>query len=180
MTKKRVVYLPRRSPVATAWISRGLANTVQALLIRFLLRLAALLPLPWARALGRLLGRLTWGLGGRAQRVTARNIALAFPQLPPADRQRLAQRSLQATAELVAETGWVWHRPWPRLRRSLREVRGLDALLAALDSGRGVLVLGPHLGNWELLGLHLATLGVDTVTLYEPPQLRGQIGRAHV
>jgi KDO2-lipid IV(A) lauroyltransferase len=39
----------------------------------------------------------------------------------------------------------------------------------ALESGRGVVVLAPHMGNWELVGLHLATLG-KTVSLYEPPK----------
>jgi hypothetical protein len=33
------------------------------------------------------------------------------------------------------------------------------------------MVLGPHLGNWEVLGLHVATLG-KAVALYEPPHMK--------
>ena len=50
------------------------------------------------------------------------------------------------------------------------EVEGAEAVRAALASGSGVIVLAPHLGNWEVLGLHLATLG-DMVALYQPPKI---------
>ena len=40
----------------------------------------------------------------------------------------------------------------------------------AHPNGRGVVVLAPHLGNWEVLGLHLGMLG-QVVSLYEPVKL---------
>jgi KDO2-lipid IV(A) lauroyltransferase len=69
-----------------------------------------------SRGLGRALGSVAWWIGGSARRVTERNIGLAFPQLPEPERQRLAKRSLQATAELAAEMGYIWNRPWPTVR----------------------------------------------------------------
>ena len=48
---------------------------------------------------------------------------------------------------------------------------GLTYVTEPLATGQGVIVLGPHLGNWELLGMHLATLG-DLVALYEPITLK--------
>jgi len=50
-------------------------------------------------------------------------------------------------------------------------VRGPELVARAQAAGRGVIVLAPHLGNWEMIGLHLPTLG-RTVSLYEPPQLK--------
>jgi KDO2-lipid IV(A) lauroyltransferase len=144
---------------------------VQARIIRFLLWLAAQLPLGVSRSLGRGLGRLAWMVGGGPRRVTARNIDLAFPELPADEREALARRSLQATGELAAEMGYIWSRPWPTVRDRILEVHGAEAVSAALAGGRGVMVLGPHLGNWEVLGLHVATLG-DAVALYEPPHMR--------
>lgn len=146
-----------------------------ARLTRLLLRLAALLPLAWSRALGRGLGRLAWGIRTRSRVVTERNIALAFPGLSPRCRRALARRSLLATGELAAEMGWVWHRPWSQVRGSIREVTGMEVLCEAIGEGRGVLVLAPHLGNWEVLGLHLATCA-ETVSLYEPPHMRSLDG----
>jgi KDO2-lipid IV(A) lauroyltransferase len=148
-----------------------LLTTLRTSLVRFLLRVTAALPLRGARALGRSLGGLAWLSGSRARAVTERNIALAYPQLTAADRRRLARRSLLATGELAAEAGWVWHRPWEQVSAVIREVRGADAVAGARAAGHGALILAPHLGNWEVLGLHLATFG-DSVALYEPPQLR--------
>jgi KDO2-lipid IV(A) lauroyltransferase len=144
---------------------------VQAQLIRFLLWLASRLPLNWSRALGRGIGRMAWRLNGSYCRVTRRNIELAFPGMPAPEREALAKRSVLATAELAAEMGYVWSRPWSQVEALIQEVRGLDAVKEALAGGRGVMMLGPHLGNWEVAGLHLATLG-EAVTLYEPPHMQ--------
>jgi len=67
--------------------------------------------------------------------------------------------------------GHVWLRDMRHVEELVREVSGEDAVRATLASGRGVVVLGPHLGNWEVLGLHLASLG-RLVSLYEPPHMR--------
>jgi KDO2-lipid IV(A) lauroyltransferase len=144
---------------------------VTARFIAFLLWIASLLPLAVSRAIGRALGRLGWYLGGSARRVTERNIALAFPDLNESQRRTLAKRSLQATGELAAEMGYVWNRPWSRVRSHILEVLGADAVRDALARGQGVMMLGPHLGNWEILGLHLTELG-KSVALYEPPHLQ--------
>jgi len=49
-------------------------------------------------------------------------------------------------------------------------VSGSELITDALEEGRGVVVLAPHLGNWEILGLHLGVLG-QVVSLYEPVKL---------
>ena len=145
---------------------------MKARLVLLALRAASWLPLPVSRAIGRALGRLLWWTGSSPRRVTERNIALAFPELDEQQRLRLARRSLQATGELALEMGFVWHRPWEEVRRTIVEVRGEAPILAARERGRGVVILGPHLGNWEVAGLYIAAWG-DALALYKPPQMRG-------
>lgn len=145
-------------------------NGLKAALIKLYLHLCALLPLAWARALGRSAVRLYWPFGGRSRKVTQRNIELAFPGLSPREQQQLAKRSLGATGELVSELGHVWIRPWEYTQRLVKSVEGSELISAAQAEGRGVIVLAPHIGNWEVVGLHLGTLG-STVSLYEPPKL---------
>ena len=82
----------------------------------------------------------------------------------------MARQSVQATGELAAEMGRLWGQPWTQTE-ALLEVDGLACVTEPLASGQGVIVLGPHLGNWELLGMHLATLG-NLVALYEPIALK--------
>jgi KDO2-lipid IV(A) lauroyltransferase len=147
-------------------------NALKAMLLKVGLRLCSMLPLELARALGRGVGHAYWFWGGRSRRVTEINISVAFPDMSPGKQRALARHSVCSTGELVAEMGHIWLRPWGHIGGLIKEVQGAGVVSDALDSGRGVIVLVPHLGNWEVLGLHLATLG-STVSLYEPPKLPG-------
>ena len=147
-------------------------DAVKVALLKALLCFCALLPLGLARALGRGAARLYFLLGGRSRRVTLRNLELAYPQMKAPQRRRLARESLAATGALIAEMGHVWLRPWQQLSSLLLQVDGAELIDKARAEGRAVVVLVPHLGNWEVLGLHLATLG-PTVSLYQPPKLAG-------
>ena len=146
-------------------------DAVKAGLIKFYLRLCSWLPLSGARAVGRGIGQLSWLLGGRNRKVTERNIQLAFPELAAGEQKALARRSLVATSELAAEMGHVWLRSWDYVQGLMLRVHGAEQISEALAGGRGVIILAPHLGNWEVIGLHLATLG-STVSLYEPPKIK--------
>lgn len=145
-------------------------NEVKAIFIKGFLHLFALLPLSWARALGRGLGLLYWQFPSRTRKVTIRNIELAFPEFDTVRQRSLARDSVKATAELAAEMGHVWLRPWNYVSSLVLQVRGAELITDAQQQGRGVIVLGPHLGNWEMVGLHLASLG-SVVALYEPPKI---------
>ena len=140
-------------------------------LIAFFLKCLSLLPLSVSRSFGRCLGRVVWWVGGSPRRVTERNIGLAFPELSAEEQKSLARRSLESTGELAAEMGFVWNRPWETVRDSITEFVGVDELREAVAEGNGVIVFGPHLGNWEVGGLYLAEVG-DALALYKPPQMQ--------
>ncbi len=139
-------------------------------LVRFALRLSARLPLGTVRQLGRWFGRRYFAIDGRRRRITARNIALAYPKLSAEAQHTMVRGCLEETGALIAEMGHLWAKPWDEVSELVVEVEGAETLAAALATGRGVIVLGPHLGNWEMLGLHLATQG-DLVALFEPPKI---------
>ncbi len=143
---------------------------LKAALLKLILRVSSLLPLWLARSLGRGFVHLYWPFGGRSRRVTERNIALAYPSLNAGEQRELARRSLLATGELIGEMGHIWLRRWDYVKGLYVEVRGAEHLHEALAAGRGVILLGPHLGNWEMVGLHLPSLG-PVVALFEPPNL---------
>lgn len=140
------------------------------LLTRLMMTVTRLMPLAWARALGRLVGAGLYASNQRMRRVAIRNLELAYPEWSLDRRRLVARQSVQSTGELAAEMGRVWTQPWTQTE-ALFEVDGLACVTEPLASGQGVIVLGPHLGNWELLGMHLATLG-NLVALYEPIALK--------
>ena len=140
------------------------------LLIHLMMTVTRLLPLTSARALGRSIGSLLYCFNARMRRVAIRNLELAYPSWTPTQRRHIAKQSVRSTAELMAEMGRLWIHPWEDIA-PLIEVDGLECIKQPLASGQGVIVLGPHLGNWELLGMHLATQG-NLVALYEPLALK--------
>src|SRR5690606_27260248 len=54
-----------------------------------------------------------------------------------------------------------------------------DVLRAALDAGRGVVILAPHIGNWEWLGRWLGR-HFQAANMYLPPKKNPELGAALV
>ena len=102
-------------------------------------------------------------------RVVRRNIELAYPQLPAEQQAALMKEAVLEQGALTAELGHVWRRSPAYVMSKLRVV-GIEHLEAAAADERGVLVLAPHVGNWEVLPHHLVTQG-DLLGLFEPPKL---------
>ncbi len=133
------------------------------------LALAARVPLRVLQAIGAAASRLAHWLGTREYRVAKRNAELCFPELDPEQRRAFVRATLAESGRGLAELPRLWAGDPRRALGLVREVRGAEHVQAALASGRGVLVAAPHLGAWELLNLHLATLGPLTI-LYRVPQ----------
>jgi len=138
-------------------------------LIVLLLRAIGRLPLPLGRALGASVGWLVWMSGGRSVRVTRQNLTLCFPDMPEPERRRLVRQSLVETAKTAAEAAAVWNRSTDWLARQIVEIEGEAHLYKALEREKGLLVLAPHLGNWEVVAPFLARYARLTA-LYQPPK----------
>ena len=136
-----------------------------------LLRLTSLLPLPLTHAIGVLVGGLLWWIPNDLRRIASRNLALTFPEMPVADRERLLRRNLWETGKLLLELGplWLW-----RGERVLALVRGAvadeEALTDTVRRRRGAILLTPHLGAWEMAGLYYSSRHPLTI-LYRPSRL---------
>ena len=135
------------------------------LLLSIFASLISRLKLEQARRLFRSLARLFIIGKGVLVENTAKNIDLCFPAYSAQKRKTLVQESIAETACLAAELG-VFFR-WPEERwLSLVAGQKPGLLEEVVSSDRGVLILGPHFGNWEFLGLYLGRLG--TMALYNP------------
>jgi len=134
-------------------------------------RFLALMPLRAVRLLGRALGDIAWVTGSSAARITRLNLGLCLPDRPAPELDRLARASLRETGQLLAETGMLLHWPQAQWRALCVAVEGDGLLRDALAERRGVLLLVPHLGNWEYLSLYLGQFGVTA--LYDPPRMPG-------
>jgi Kdo2-lipid IVA lauroyltransferase/acyltransferase len=118
--------------------------------VAWLLAAFGALPLRAAMSAGRLLGRLAYLLAGGLRRTGMRNLELAFPEMPEAERRRTLRRSMEG---LGRQLGLFSHFPrlTPERLRDLVEYDGIEILHEAKRRGRGVIFLTAHLGSWEIL-----------------------------
>lgn len=109
-----------------------------------LFQLLARLPLPWMQRLGWCLGWVVWWLSPTYRRNFRRNVAAAgmtWQQARPA---------VGATGVMLAELPWLWMRPHSVQLQDLIQWDGAHHLENALREGRGVIVMSPHIGCWEI------------------------------
>ena len=141
---------------------------MKILLGKALLRAISWLPLWLAHALARPLGWLLRVLPWKKKKVVRRNLELCFSDRDEAWRESVFRQSMNSLAFLVAESGAVWHWPRERLLDHVPEVSGREHVEAALNRGKGLVLAGAHMGNWEILNLYCATLA-PMIALYRAP-----------
>jgi KDO2-lipid IV(A) lauroyltransferase len=147
----------------------------RVLLIKFLLYAMALLPLPAVHALGSLLGRAGYRYAKRMRRVVRINLELCFPGLSEQEREDLAKQSFQEIGKTMLETGPIWLWSIERVMGLIRKVSGQEHMEAAIKSGKGAIIVSPHLGAWEIVGHYFAKHHSMTV-LYRPPRMKALEG----
>ena len=138
-------------------------------LLTLLLRLQSMLPLSINQWIGRCLGSANYYLDTRSALVTKQNLSLCLPNLSPQEVNTLAHRSLRHTGMTILETPSVWLSDSVRTTAWLGRIENEHLLDEALASGKGTLVVLPHLGNWEMFNVYFATKG-EMTALYQPPR----------
>jgi len=141
-----------------------------ALVVGFL-RLFALLPWRAVQGSGRFIGWLMWKLPNRSREVARINLSKCFPGLDAAERERLLGQSLQQIGMAFTESACAWIWPADKTLRLVKEVEGLEVLEQALASGKGVVGITSHLGNWEVLN-HFYCAQCKPIIFYRPPKLK--------
>ena len=134
-----------------------------------LLAALAALPQPTKKIIATASGWLLYYANGRIRKITERNLAICFRNMPKDERTQLARKSLFELSLSVLDLArsWIWN--LQDLEQEVTSVVGSANLRAAVTNGRGTLVLLPHLGNWELLNLILSKDHTIT-TLYREPK----------
>lgn len=122
----------------------------------------ALASLSWDRAvaLGARLGALGYGPLGIRRQVVKRQVAAAFPALDRVETSRIARAAYEHLGRVTVETALLARLGREDVLRLFERVDGWPVLQRALDQNRGLIIVGGHLGNWELAGSYIAARGV--------------------
>lgn len=128
---------------------------VQKLILAPGLRLLQILPEGLVRGLACLIGWALSDLLRLRRRIMEENIRIAFG--PQVDRDWMVQICQQAWINLVLTAVEVLRFPrWGERYVTEMAVEGVEHVARSLSAGRGVILVVPHLGNWEIGGAYLA------------------------
>ena len=129
-------------------------------------RLLSRLPLPWLQTLGAGLGWMVWWASPSYRHRFLQNTQAAglhWDQVKPA---------VAAAGMVLAELPWLWMRPASKRLDVPLHWDGLNHLTDALQQGRGMILLSPHLGCWELgaqmMAEHLGPVHGPMWVMYRP------------
>ena len=135
------------------------------LLLYLFTRIIYILPFDFSVKIGRLLGRLVYRLDERHRRIALENIASTLG-LKGAEAEKIVFSVFENLGMVLAEFIKI-----PTVDKSFLDkrvsVEGFENYLKAKSEGKGILMLGAHLGNWELLAAtHLLKMGERASVVY--------------
>ncbi len=116
-----------------------------------------------------MVGRGAWLMNSRLRQVTEENLAICYPDMDSKQRETLAKNSLKHLAMTAMELAPIWQRPVTAVLNAVVEVEGYEDFKQALSDDRGLIILAPHFGSWEVIGLYLAQQARISI-MYQPPE----------
>jgi len=136
---------------------------------RLFLRTSAWVPLRVHRWLAARIAGIVHLIGWRKLEIAHANLARAYPEATPERVERICRANTGEMVGTLLECGPAWRRSQAWVQHHIVEVRGRRHVDTPLQAGQGVLVLGGHLGNWEVSILY-GSLTLPIAYLYKPPR----------
>lgn len=146
------------------WRQRHIDYPLQGALAWALFGLLGLLPLDRASAFGGWLAR-TLGPLLPMHRRAARNLARAMPELSAVARAGLLAGMWDNLGRVLGEYPHL-HRIWDPGPGGRVELVGAEILRALAEDGRPGILVGAHVGNWEILPVGAGRMGLPLTFVY--------------
>ena len=151
----------------------------RALLATIFLRFISIFPLSIAHFFGRLLGSLFYHTKNDLRKISRMNVHLCFPNWSRQQEDALVREALKHLGMSMMESAALWLWSPERISKLVKNVTGKKLLDTAMARGKGVVLMIPHIGSWEMVGLYVSQRYPMT-SLYRPPRLEamGNLVRA--
>lgn len=112
-------------------------------------------------------GHLLFSTHSSARKTTETNLRIAYPDLNDQQHEQLTKDSLKSQCMTYAESIKIWGSSTDYALSLIRKIHGEQIFFEALNAGKGVIVVVPHFGTWELLNVWLNQHS-SPVIMYKP------------
>lgn len=141
-------------------------------LVYILFSLLALIPLPLMQSIGSLLGRLVFHMASNERKRTTENVHSSKLTANDQETEKLVKAVFAETMKSGLELTIAWTRSSQHIVSLFKEVHGWEHIDAAIERQEGLLLITPHLGNYDLAGRYLSEkLPFPLTAMYRPPKI---------
>lgn len=136
------------------------------------IKLMSHFPFSTVQTIGQVVGKTVLRFDRRTRSAINKNLQLCFPDLSSEEREAIAKKRLGYMGQTLAEMSHLWVKPASdsiQLIARPSSPNGFEnqAFLDALSEDGGVIILAPHLGNWEMMSYYVSQYRKMTA-MYRP------------
>lgn len=133
----------------------------------FLLTFLAILPLRILQLFGYMIAWFLYQTNSSIHRITHINIQLAYPELNGKQQKNIIRKSIQSQCLSYLECIKFWGMSTDYNLSRINQIHGIEHFNHAINKKKGVIVVVPHLGSWELLNAWLCSQ-TQPMIMYKP------------
>ena len=137
-------------------------------LLRLFLGILGRLPLPMVHGLGILLGWLSYFFSSKNAHITQENLRLSAICHDEKTFRRTLHQNISESGKALLETFAIWFRGDKQQLSLVRNFDGWEEIEDARSSGKGLILLTPHLGCFEIISLYYGSHYPVTILYREP------------
>jgi KDO2-lipid IV(A) lauroyltransferase len=138
-------------------------------MVRLIAHILAMLPLSLTHAIGVLVGRVFHQFKPKVRAILVENLTASQLYPDEANLQQAVKENIDNTGKSVIESFAIWACNQKRALAWVKEVKGAEHLEYALQRGKGIIFLTPHMGCFEITSIYYGAFHPITV-LYRPPR----------
>lgn len=127
------------------------------------------LPLSWLHSLGALLGHFMFVMSKQYAARTEENLRQSHLATDERHYATLLKQTIGEAGKGIVELPWVWCRPLKQVCATVQSCQGWEHIEAAHARGKGIILLTPHWGCFEVVGLYVGQR-LPLTCLYRSPK----------
>lgn len=146
-------------------------NFISNFIFKTIFKAFGILSLPSLHRLGAALGWLIYWCSPKSATIIKKNIEISGLAKNAQQFKQILNTNIAESGKAVLETIGIWQKKEAALLPLVKQVYGWEIVKNALQRGKGIIFLTPHLGCFEIAPIFYGSKHPITV-LYRPPKLK--------